>query len=78
MPESPAVQPPGLELGDGERRDDCRHYPACLAAYCAERRGRWDLPARCPEGCEAFEEIPVAARVEAGSPRDGRAEWERW
>ena len=74
QPVAPPAPPlPGLELGRGERRDECRHYPECISAFVEEhaRGRRQDPSARCPKGCEAFETIPVHARMEAAVRRDG-------
>lgn len=56
---------PVLELGDGNRRDDCRHYEGCLDRFVAQHvkgKGTGGSSARCPVGCESFGVVPSHAR----------------
>jgi hypothetical protein len=66
---------PGLELGAGERRDDCQHYPACLDLFTRAHFQRRDQWGHCPPGCLRFATIPADARLAAGSVQR-RSAWE--
>jgi hypothetical protein len=71
----PPTPPPGLEQRDGERRDDCRHYAACLDRFTRAHSLRRDPPARCRLRCSAFEPIPDTSKLEDASWQR-RSSWE--
>jgi hypothetical protein len=60
---------PGLELGAGDRRDDCRNYPECLDSFTRQHCQRRNPNGRCPSSCPTFEPIPLQSRIESASVR---------
>lgn len=51
---------PVLEVGHGDRRDDCENYDGCLDRFVARTRGA--VQGRCPKGCESFRATPSHVR----------------
>jgi hypothetical protein len=70
-PPEPAPAPPGLEAGEGERREDCRHYSACLGRFWREHKRGRDGPARCPASCVRHDPITTEERLKQADRRDG-------
>lgn len=72
-PAPPPVPAPRfeLELGDGERRDDCYRYASCLGAFAKKQptQGKKEPQqrARCPAGCAGFTPIPRHALIALGT-----------
>lgn len=59
-----------LELGRGDRREDCRRYLACLDAWTSGRQ------AQCPSACGGYEYAEIHAH---GAPRSSPiAEAQTW
>lgn len=49
-----AYEGPRMVLGDGDRRDDCTNYRACLTRFVDAYCQRGDQPGHCPTGCAGY------------------------
>lgn len=54
---------PRMLAGDGDRREDCARYGACLDRFVAAFCQRGDRPGHCPEGCSGYARSVVEAPV---------------
>jgi hypothetical protein len=53
---------PLLELGAGERHDECANYDGCLDRYVRRFPRLAASPARCPSSCSSFAPVPAHVR----------------
>jgi hypothetical protein len=70
---------PMLEVGFGERRDDCDHYSGCLGRWLKLNWRGFDREAHCPRGCASFAEQSAEERHEqarmASAGKHGEVAW---